>query len=383
MVNKNKTIKKTRKTSSRKNKKKAKIYIPTNKIIILCSIVVIFCSALLFVNTFCDIESYNVTEPNKISKEDNKSKSDRKELESKNKIENEKVVTKKNSETSTNKINDSIKKESKEIKKDVSDSVLGSVDDKVAFVPPPKNPAPIPVVKTDIPTIPFAENNARVVIILDDGGQNLEHLKKFINLPFPLTIAVLPKLQHSKEAATLIRANGKELMLHQPMQAINLNVSPGPGAITPEMTLIEVENQLRNNISEIGPIKGVNNHEGSLICEDEIKIGLIMKILDSMGLYFVDSRTTSQTRVPQAAMGLGLSYYERNIFLDNEKTRKNIISEFMKGLSIANKNGVVIMIGHVWSSEVLANVFADLYPILIEKGYRFTTVSESGALITP
>ena len=172
-------------------------------------------------------------------------------------------------------------------------------------------------------------------------------------------------------------------MLHQPMQAINLSVNPGPGAITPDMTLYEIETLLRENIAEIGPVRGVNNHEGSLICEDEVKIGTVLQVSSNMGLYFVDSRTTSQTRVPQAAMSLGLSYYERNVFIDNTKNRADIISEIMKGVSIANKNGTAIMIGHVWSADVLPEILSELYPLLSGKGYVFTTVSASGALITP
>ena len=205
----------------------------------------------------------------------------------------------------------------------------------------------------------------------------------FLALPFPVTVAVLPKLAHSKQAAERVRKSGKELMLHQPMQAINLSVNPGPGAITPDMTLYEIETLLRENIAEIGPVRGVNNHEGSLICEDEVKIGTVLQVCSNMGLYFVDSRTTSQTRVPQAAMSLGLSYYERNVFIDNTKNRADIISEIMKGVSIANKNGTAIMIGHVWSADVLPEILSELYPLLSGKGYVFTTVSASGALITP
>ena len=109
----------------------------------------------------------------------------------------------------------------------------------------------------------------------------------------------------------------------------------------------------------------------------------MLQVSSNMGLYLVDSRTTSQTRVPQAAMSLGLSYYERNVFIDNTKNRADIISEIMKGVSIANKNGTAIMIGHVWSADVLPEILSELYPLLSGKGYVFTTVSASGALITP
>ena len=69
-------------------------------------------------------------------------------------------------------------------------------------------------------------------------------------------------------------------------------------------------------------------------------------------------------------------------FLDNTKNRTDIISEIMKGVNIANKKGSAIMIGHVWSSEVLPDILKEMYPLLKEKGYVFTTVSNSGGIIS-
>ena len=54
-----------------------------------------------------------------------------------------------------------------------------------------------------------------------------------------------------------------------------------------------------------------------------------------------------------------------------------------KGLNIANQKGLAIMIGHIWSANTLPNLLMELYPVLVKKGYRFTTVSKSGGLITP
>ncbi|MDR1178172.1 MAG: divergent polysaccharide deacetylase family protein, partial [Spirochaetaceae bacterium] len=47
--------------------------------------------------------------------------------------------------------------------------------------------------------------------MIDDAGNNLRELDAFLNLPFPLTIAVLPGLPYSAEAARRIRAAGKEV----------------------------------------------------------------------------------------------------------------------------------------------------------------------------
>jgi len=77
---------------------------------------------------------------------------------------------------------------------------------------------------------------------------------------------------------------------------------------------------------------------------------------------------------------MGYPYYERNVFLDNTKDRKEILSEIEKGVEFANKNGAAIMIGHVWSAEILPGILLEVYPLLKAKGYEFTTVSASGAL---
>ena len=233
--------------------------------------------------------------------------------------------------------------------------------------------------KADKFDFPLAKNHAQLIFVFDDGGQNLAHLESFLKLPIPITIAVLPRLVHSVESAQKIRNSGNELILHQPMQALNSKVNPGPGAITPQMSEDEIIATLFYNINEIGPIAGMNNHEGSAITADAEKMAVILKMANEEGIYFLDSRTNSETKVPYVANLMGYSYYERNIFLDNEKTNENALQELKKGLAIANKNGSVIMIGHIWSASFLPDFLLEVIPELQEKGYTFCTVSTSNA----
>ena len=379
------------KTKSQKKKsvphkrkaRKPKVYIPANKIIALCTIVVILCTALLLVNTLSEINVYH-SEKTASAEIQRPVQTEKKSGGQQKPSGNVKSQAEKKPEVKKQELPENKKSEAeKNISKKDSSSPVKQPEAPVSSASSEKTVSQVKKPSSGIPEIPPAVNGAKLVLIFDDGGQNLSQLESFLALPFPVTVAVLPKLAHSKQAAERVRKSGKELMLHQPMQAINLSVNPGPGAITPDMTLYEIETLLRENIAEIGPVRGVNNHEGSLICEDEVKIGTVLQVSSNMGLYFVDSRTTSQTRVPQAAMSLGLSYYERNVFIDNTKNRADIISEIMKGVSIANKNGAAIMIGHVWSADVLPEILSELYPLLSGKGYVFTTVSASGALITP
>lgn len=379
-----------RKRSSRR-KTKPKVRIPLNQVVTLCLIILVACTALILINSLSSSsDDYGMYEPVSVQNASaaqktvskNESATSAKNVNvSKNKsssVPQGKTSANRTGGTSVSKNNLIQQSVSSKIKADSSKSssqVIGKNLSKVQ--------SDVPVPKNDVPFIPQAVGNPKLVFVFDDGGQNLEHLERFLRLPFPITVAVLPKLLHSKESAGKVRASGNELILHQPMQALNLSVNPGKGAITPGMGLDELARTLRENIEEIGPVSGLNNHEGSMITEDEVRIGTVLTEAKNMNLYFLDSRTTSQTRVPQAAMGLGLSYYERNVFLDNTKTRANVLNEIAKGIEIANKKGSVIMIGHIWSADFLPQILEELYPLLKQKGYSFSTVSKSGALIVP
>lgn len=233
---------------------------------------------------------------------------------------------------------------------------------------------PVPVAKFDIPQ---AVRGAKIAFVIDDAGLNLTNLKKYTGLNFPLTVAVLPKLSHTRECAREIRASGKELILHQPMQAMNLQINPGEGAIKPDMSLSDIYAQVLRNVAELGGgVKGVNNHEGSLISADSMKIGAVLDAVSDSGIYFLDSRTTAQTQAPQAALERGMDIYERDVFIDDVINRDEMIKQIYRGIGIANKKGRCIMIGHVDKSvKILPDLLREMYPELVAKGYKITTPS--------
>jgi len=98
----------------------------------------------------------------------------------------------------------------------------------------------------DLPELP---SKGKLIFVFDDAGHNLEQLQYFLDLPFPCTIAVLPKLPNSRETARRIRAAGKELILHQPMQALNPNINPGDGAVKPGMDREEIKKIVASNVT--------------------------------------------------------------------------------------------------------------------------------------
>jgi len=227
---------------------------------------------------------------------------------------------------------------------------------------------------TQRPASKTVEKLGTVVFIIDDAGNNLRELDPFLRIPGPLTIAVLPGLPHSAEAAKRIRAAGKEVFLHQPMEAIG-GQNPGPGAIYSGMSAGEIRAVLKRNVDEIGPITGMNNHQGSKITMDSAAVETILSFCAENNLLFLDSRTTADTVVPSAAQKLGIKIGERDTFIDNEQDKESMIRYIVSGLAKARKTGSTVMIGHTWSPE-LAPILAEQYPKLIEQGYTIKTAGD-------
>lgn len=254
--------------------------------------------------------------------------------------------------------------------------------DKIASVT--VNPQPqIQEIPKKLFDIPQAKPGTRICFVIDDAGSNAANVKRYTSLPFPITIAVLPKLAQSSECAQAVRASGKELILHQPMQAHDYSngttPNPGPGAILPEMTSYEVAQTVKANLDSLGSgVKGMNNHEGSLITENYIKMNTVLEVAMERGIYFLDSRTTSSSAVPQVALERDVRYLARYApFLDNEINRASMLEMIYKGLDVANKNGYAVMIGHVDKSvNVLPQLLSDIYPCLVQAGYTVTVPSK-------
>lgn len=213
-----------------------------------------------------------------------------------------------------------------------------------------------------------------LIFVFDDAGHNLRQQEPFLKLPFPCTIAVLPGLGYSTEAARRVRAAGKEVILHQPMQAINLSMDPGPGAITLGMNADQIKELVRKNLAEVGPVVGINNHEGSLVTADRTLMEAVFDVTREKGIYFLDSRTNAETVAPVLARERHMTIWERAVFLDNDQETSAIIEAVEGGMKIAERKGTAIMIGHVWSND-LADILTGMYPELVSQGFSLSTIA--------
>ncbi len=391
-------VKKDKKSTSQKSRKNStKIALDSKTLILLSGVIIIVCILFLAGN-------FLLTQPTKMivfnETENEKPEITFKEIPT-SEAENEKSgVDKKNANLIEE--NATAKGDSKESQKNVPDSKEKklqekaqnssqsnknpiSKEEKIASVQMPKSGAKIAENAKNKFSFPSAMPGVKLCFVIDDAGLSVDNVKKYTSLPFPLTIAVLPQLSHSAECAEQIRASGKELILHQPMQAHAYSSGtipdPGPGAILPEMSTLEVAQTIKKNLDSLGGgVKGFNNHEGSLITENNLKMGAVMEVASERGIYFLDSRTTAHSAAFQAALECDMPYIARYApFLDNVIDRESMLKELYKGLAVANdsKEGYAVIIGHVDKSvKILPQLLLDIYPELVKAGYVITTPSK-------
>ena len=405
--NSNSPSKKTKRTSMRRRKVK-KVKLDKNKVTLLCGIIFLICCVCIAVNVLSQsAKSKNIAEIAKSEKkteqrqqnsgelgktQKKKEVSDSKELkksaDSAKKDENSKNVNKtsqkQNADSKKNpaksiKNTNKIQTENKNIQKTKPE--IENKNKTVENLEKSKKNEQIQnkEKKQDLPfLIPPAQNGATLVFVIDDAGMNAEYTKRYASLPFPLTIAVLPKLLHSKDCAYIVRSSGKELILHQPMQSLNHNLDPGPGKISVDMSFSQISSIINENLAEIGSgVKGLNNHEGSEVTEDVLRIGAVLDVCLENKIYFLDSRTTANTKAPQAALERDMTIFEKSgPYIDNIVSREAMLKEIYKSLEAANKNGSAIVIAHVdKSAEILPKLLEQMYPYLLKAGYRFATPS--------
>ena len=258
-------------------------------------------------------------------------------------------------------------------------------EEKPAFFEPHQERVPANGGRNDIAapappsfSVPPAAPGATILLVIDDAGQSAERTKRYAELPFPLTIAVLPRLPQARVCAEAVLAGGKELILHQPMQAMDARLDPGDGAVRVGMTKEQIQSVVRENLRELGGgVKGMNNHEGSLITADFEKIGYVLDVCREQGVYFLDSRTTSESQAVNAAFARGMQIWEKaGPYIDNEVSRERMLGRIYETLDYANRHGRAVVIAHVdKSAHILPRLLEELYPHLKEAGYTFATPS--------
>ena len=187
----------------------------------------------------------------------------------------------------------------------------------------------------------------KIGIIIDDLGYDISLANALLELDLALTFSVLPFTPNTRLIARKAWNDGRETMLHLPMEPMNYPaINPGDGVLLISMDREMILDTLTRDLSQIPFVAGVNNHMGSRFTKSEEKMVIVLAELKKKGLYYIDSRTSSDTVAFDVAKKMALRTASRDIFLDNHLSENALKIQLERLLSVARHKGSAIGIGH-------------------------------------
>ncbi|MFK8032086.1 MAG: divergent polysaccharide deacetylase family protein [Gammaproteobacteria bacterium] len=212
-----------------------------------------------------------------------------------------------------------------------------------------------------------------IAVIIDDIGNRRADGERTVALPGPVACAVLPHTPFGPELAEAAYKSGKEVMLHQPLQATDSNHLLGTGAIVLDQSFEEVRDTLLQNLATVPHVSGINNHMGSLLTRHPGHMRWLMHSISQYGpLFFVDSVTSGQSVAHRVAKEHGLPSLKRDVFLDSVQTREAVAKQFDRLKQHARRHGFAVGIGHPFAETL--DVLEQELPRLSGLGYRLVSI---------
>jgi polysaccharide deacetylase 2 family uncharacterized protein YibQ len=190
-----------------------------------------------------------------------------------------------------------------------------------------------------------ANSPPRIAIIIDDLGYRLDAGRRAVELPGPISFAVLPGTPGARSLAVRAFERGKEVLLHLPLQAMVSDRNEEPLSIRLDIT----------------------RHPGHMRW-------LMEEIQARDNLFFVDSFTTHESIAIKIADETGVDARKRDVFLDPDQHPETVAREFERMKQLAVKRGSVIVIGHPHSSTL--DLLERELPKLEAEGFELVTISE-------
>ena len=220
-----------------------------------------------------------------------------------------------------------------------------------------------------------ADERPRIAIIIDDLGYEYTHGLRATALPGPVACAVLPGTPRGSELAEAAFREGKEVLLHLPLQAMGADGTDEPGGIVLDMSRGQFAHAFARHIASVPHVIGVNTHRGSLLTRHPGHMQWLMEEISARNnLFFVDSYTTHESVALELARESGIPALKRDVFLDPDRDAATVAREFERLKELAEQQGAAVAIGHPYP-ETMALLEREL-PKLAADGFQLVSLRQ-------
>lgn len=220
----------------------------------------------------------------------------------------------------------------------------------VASLPPATTPTELaaqPLWMKNALAVPVPTGGPMIAIIIDDMGVDRKRSRHmWQDVPGPLTLSFMTYADDLPDQTREARGRGHELMLHMSMEPSNATIDAGPNVLMSAMDDGELKSLANWGMDRFEGFVGVNNHMGSRFTEDPRAMRVVLAEVQNRELLFLDSRTSSKSVGRRVARELGMTFLERNVFLDNDNDVDKVLHQLEQVERLARKQGYAIAIGH-------------------------------------
>ena len=204
----------------------------------------------------------------------------------------------------------------------------------------------------------------KVAIIIDDMGHERELGGRLAALDLNLSFSFLPHSPYLEELEAQVRARGRTIMLHLPLEPIDPTKNPGPGAIYLDEHSGSIAALFKENLAQLPQADGVNNHMGSKFTRDERAMSILAEQLLDHSLFFIDSYTTPDSIAMTTVAEYGVPTGRGHLFLDTVQQKQAVCDRLNDLAGLAHRRGFAIGIGHPY--HVTVEALRDCAPDILE-----------------
>jgi len=235
---------------------------------------------------------------------------------------------------------------------------------------PPQKSGSRPIAGITRPTKAAA---GKIAIVIDDVGYSLGNFAIIEAIKSPVTFSVLPGLDFSEEASRKLNSLGFQIILHLPMEPKE-KTGLEENTVLASMDEKRIRSIIEKDLSTVNQARGVSNHMGSKITENEPSMSLVLNELKNKHLFFLDSFVTADSVAAELAEKKKVKFSKRDVFLDNSVDPLYIRQQIQRLKQKARQNGQAVGIGH--DRKITLEVLKEEIPKMEKEGFKFVFVSE-------
>lgn len=209
-----------------------------------------------------------------------------------------------------------------------------------------------------------------IAIVVDDVEPVGENLNQWLDIDAPLSFSVFPFGGGCAKLADQFYQAGYQVMMHIPTENPPPYSFSGQGQLETGMDRETAFETLDDNLPKVPHVVGINNHQGGEGCNDLQLMIYECEWAKRNGLFVVDSKSSTESKVSKAATKLEMDRKCNQVFLDYQNDPSYIRSAMRELAGIAREDGSAIGICHFGRPNT-PRIVGEMIQVLRSEGVHF------------